>query len=118
MEAAEGNAVIKPIYHRQSRTLSSEQYQLMDGTERLGHLDLHFGASEVFGTLVLDRELSQEETEQLIEQVDEDLVLSGEVPREDFFIRVYVGREIGLYSDELLRDEYVDVEDGHESFEG
>lgn len=100
--------MIKPIYHRQSRTLSSEQYQLMDGSERLGHLDLHFGASEVFGTLVLDRELSEEEATQLIEQIDEDLVLSGEVAREDFLIRVYVGRELGLYSDELLRDELLE----------
>lgn len=107
--------MIKPVYHRQSRTLSSEQYQLMDGTQRLGHLDLHFGSSEVFATLVLDRELSEEDTAQLIEQVDEDLVLSAEVPREDFLIRVYVGREVGLYSDELLQDEY--VVDGHEGFE-
>jgi hypothetical protein len=107
--------VIKPIYHRQSRTLSSEQYQMMNGAERLGHLDLHFGAREVFGTLVLDRELSEEETTQLIEQVDEDLVLSGEVAREDFLIRVYVGREIGLFSDELLGEDY--AEDGHDGFD-
>lgn len=107
--------MIKPIYHRQSRTPSSEQYQLMEGEQRLGHLDLHFGASEVFGTLVLDRELSEDETAQLIEQVDEDLVLSSEAAREDFFVRVYVGREVALYSDELLRDEF--VVDGHEEFE-
>lgn len=106
---------IKPIYHRQSRTASSEQYQLMDGEQRLAHLDLHFGASEVFATLVLDRELSEEETLQLIEQIDEDLVLSGEVARDDFFVRVYVGREVGLYTDELLRDEY--AVDGHEDLE-
>ncbi len=104
--------MIKPIYHRQSRSLSSEQYQLMHGEERLGHLDLHFGSSEVFGTLVLDSELGEDETTQLIEQIDEDLVLSGEVPREDFLIRVFVGREVGLYSDELLREELaVDGED-------
>ncbi len=87
----------------------------MDGEDRLGHLDLHFGASEVFGTLVLDKELGEEETTELIEQIDEDLVLSGEVPREDFLIRVFVGREVGLYSDELLREEY--VANGHEEFD-
>lgn len=107
--------MIKPVYHRQSRTPSSEQYQLMHGQERLGHLDLHFGAAEVFGTLVLDQELSEEDTSQLIEQIDEDLVLSGEVAREDFLIRVYVGREIGLFSDELLGDDI--VADGHADFE-
>lgn len=107
--------MIKPIYHRQSRTPTSEQYQLMDGDHRLGHLDLHYGAAEVFGTLVLDKDLSEEDMTQLIEQIDEDLVLSGEVSREDFLIRVYVGREVGLYSDELLRDEI--LEDGREEFD-
>jgi hypothetical protein len=107
--------MIKPVYHRQSRTPSSEQYQLMEGEARLGHLDLHYGAEEVFGTLVLDRELSEDDVAQLIEQIDDDLVLSGEVAREDFLIRVYVGREVALFSDELLRDEF--VADGHEEFE-
>jgi hypothetical protein len=87
----------------------------MDGEERLGHLDLHFGNAEVFGTLILDRDLSEDDATQLIEQIDEDLVLSGEVAREDFLIRVYIGREIGLFSDELLREEY--VVDGHEELE-
>lgn len=107
--------MIKPIYHRQSRTLSSEQYQILDAEERLGHLDIHFGAHEVFATLVLDRELPEEDMAQLIEQLDEDLVLSAEVAREDFLIRVYIGREVGFYSDELLRDEY--AVDGHDGFE-
>lgn len=107
--------MIKPIYHRQSRTMTSEQYQLMDGEEHLGHLDLHFGATEVFGTLVLARELSEEEATELIEQIDEDLVLSGEVAREDFLIRVFVGRELGLFSDELLREEL--GADGQDDFD-
>lgn len=106
---------MKPVYHRQSRTPSSEQYQLMEGDRRLGHLDLHFGATEVSATLVLDRELPEDEVSQLIEQIDEDLVLPSDVPRDDFLIRVYVGREMALFSDELLRDDY--VADGHEDFE-
>lgn len=96
---------MKPVYHRQSRTSSSEQYQVMDGDQRVGHLDLHFGSAEVFGTLVLDREWSDEELTDLIEQIDEDLVLSSEMPREDFLVRVFVGKETGLFSDELLQDE-------------
>lgn len=97
--------MIRPSYHRQSRTGSSEQYQLMEGDQRLGHLDLHFGANEVFATLVLDRDLSEEEATELIEQIDEDLVLSAEMPREDFLVRVYVGREIMFMSDELIPED-------------
>ena len=106
----------RPVYHRQSRTPSSEQYQLMSGEQRLGHLDLHFGVSEVFGTLVLDSEMPDNDVEELIEQIDEDLVLSSDVAREDFFVRVYVGREITLFSDELLHDDY--VANGHEELDG
>lgn len=102
----------KPTYHRQSRTPSSEQYQLMAGEQRLGHLDLHFGNSEVFATLVLDAEMPDSEIEELIERIDEDLVLSSDVAREDFFVRVYIGREVTLFSDELLHDEF--VANGHE----
>ena len=106
---------MKPVYHRQSRTLSSEQFQVMDGDQRIAHLDLHFGASEVFGTLVLDRELPDQDVEDLIETIDEDLVLSADVPRDDFIVRVYVGREVQLYSQELLSDDF--MADGHEEFE-
>jgi len=79
----------------------------MDGEERLGHLDLHFAANEVFGTLVLDREMQEIEITQLIERIDEDVVLSAEVRRDDFLMRVYVGREVSLYSDELLQTDYI-----------
>jgi hypothetical protein len=108
--------MIKPTYHRQSRTPSSEQYQLMEGEQRLAHLDLHYGAREVFATLVLDRDISEEDALQLIEDIDENLVLSGEVTRDDFFVRVFVGHEMGLFNDELLRDDY--VANGHEDLEG
>jgi hypothetical protein len=112
----EGSELIRPVYHRQSRTSSSEQYQLMEGEDRLGHLDLHFGANEVFATLVLDREISEDDALQLIEQIDEDLVLSAEVPREDFLVRVYTGREVMFFSDDLLPEEL--ASDGHEDLDG
>jgi hypothetical protein len=108
------------IYHRQSRTMTSEQYQVFDGERRLGHLDLHYGQSDVAATLVLDDEMDEDQVAQLIEQIDEELVLTSDMPRdrEDFLVRVFVGRELGLYSEDLLRDnlEPADV-DGNGAFE-
>lgn len=94
------------IYHRQSRTLTSEQYQVFDGEQRLGHLDLHYGQADVSATLVLDREVNEDEVARLIEQIDEELILTSDLPRdrEDLLVRVFVGHEIGLYSEDLLRD--------------
>jgi hypothetical protein len=101
-----------PTYHRQSRTLTSEQYQIMDGESRLGHLDLHFGAGDVAATLILDQEMDEAAIESLIEQIDEDLVLSADMPRDrnDFLVRVYVGHEVMLYSEDLREELEVPVD--------
>jgi hypothetical protein len=103
------------IYRRQSRTPSSEQYQVLEGEQSLGHLDLHFGSSEVYGSLMLELETPEDRVVQIIDTIDQDLVLSSDIAREDFLVRVYVGREVGFYSDALTRDEY--VSDGHEELE-
>jgi len=105
---------MRPVYYRQSRTQSSEQYQIMDGDETLGHLDLHFTPSEVYGTLVLEREMGEEDILALREHIDDDLVESADVVREDFVLRVYLGRELGLglYSDAISEDEL--PTDGHD----
>ena len=102
-------------YHRQSRTPSSEQYELREEGERIGHLDLHFGHREVYATLVLAQETDEERVAAIIEDIDENLVLSADVARDDFFVHVYVGTEMGLYSDEILHDEY--VADGSADFD-
>ncbi|GAC1334421.1 MAG: hypothetical protein NVS2B16_30750 [Chloroflexota bacterium] len=102
------------VYHRHSRTPSSEQYELWDAERRIGHLDIHFGNHEVFATLVLEEETSEDDVSSIIEDIDENIVLSADVARDDLFVHVYVGQEIGLYSDEVLHDEF--VADGNTDF--
>ncbi|MGH2447855.1 MAG: hypothetical protein ACRDFS_04550 [Chloroflexota bacterium] len=106
---------LKPVFYRQSRTASSEQFQIMAGDERLGHLDLHYGQTDVYGTLVLDRELSEEDVMELRDAIDEDLVETADVTRQDFVLRVYEGKEIGLgiYSDDLIHEDII-AADGQE----
>jgi hypothetical protein len=72
---------------------------------RLGTVDLHFTTTTVHGTLILERELEEADLTKLIEQIDEDLVLSADMPREDFLVSVYVGRDVGFYSDEYFAEE-------------
>jgi hypothetical protein len=94
------------IYNRQTRTASSEQFTVMDGNQRLGHLDIHYGVTDAYGTLVLEREFSDDEIAVLIEQINDDLVASSDVQGEDFFVHVYVGREVAVrYGDDLLADD-------------
>ena len=109
-------------FERHFRTPYSESYYIMQGSSlsnnRLGTVDIHFTSTAVHGTLILERELEETDLTKLIEQIDEDLVLSADVPREDFLVSVYVGKDIGFYSDEYFADEsdteavYGDDEEG------
>jgi hypothetical protein len=97
-------------FERHFRTPYSEGYYIMQGSNlqnnnRLGTVDIHFTTTAVHGTLILERELEETELTKLIEQIDEDLVLSADMPREDFLVSVYVGRDIGFYSDEYFAEE-------------
>ncbi|HZT95702.1 MAG TPA: hypothetical protein VFB34_02580 [Chloroflexota bacterium] len=98
-------------YDRHVRTPYSEGYEIREGEQRLGHLDLHYASQEVYATLILERELDEDGILELIERIDDDLVLSAEMPREDFLVNVYHGRDVGLYNDDFMRERH--SEDGH-----
>ena len=97
-------------FERHFRTPYSEGYYIMQGSNlqssnRLGTVDIHFTNTAVHGTLILERELAEADLTKLIEQIDEDLVLSADMPREDFLVSVYVGKDVGFYSDEYFAEE-------------
>ena len=97
-------------FERHFRTLYSEGYYIMQGSSlqsnnRLGTVDIHFTTTAVHGTLILERELEETDLTKLIEQIDEDLVLSADMPRDDFLVSVYVGKDVGFYSDEYFAEE-------------
>ena len=97
-------------FDRHFRTPSSEGYYIMEGSSpqsstRLGTIDIHFTTTNVHGTLILERELEEAEIAKLIEQIDEDLVLSADVQRDDFLVSVYVGKDVGFYSDDYFTEE-------------
>ncbi len=77
----------------------------MQTNNRLGTVDIHFTTTAVHGTLILERDLEEIELTKLIEQIDEDLVLSADMPRDDFLVSVYVGKDVGFYSDEYFAEE-------------
>lgn len=97
-------------YDRLCRTAHSEAYLISQEEAPIARVDLHFTSSIVYGMLVLERELGDDDVASLIERVDDDLVWSADFPRDDFVVTVYQGREIGVYSDP---DVAGDDEDAH-----
>ncbi len=94
-------------FERECRTPYSEAYAIAVGEDQIvGRIDLHFTPSIVNGVLCVGENMTAEEVREMINLIDEELVLSSDVPREDFVVTVYQGREAGTFSDEeYLGDE-------------
>lgn len=93
---AEGGAL---RYDRLYRTLASEAYLVSLGELPLGRLELHYAQGIVYGLLLLEQELDRPVVRTLVAQIDDDLVWTAGVAREDFVLSVYVGRELGVFDD-------------------
>jgi hypothetical protein len=102
--------VDSPRFERVCRSTSSEAYLVVDGEEVVARVDLHFTTSVVYGLLIVERDLSQEEIAGLRNEIDEELVQTADVPRDDFLLAVYRGAPVRQepFSDE---DELADDTD-------
>ena len=101
-------------FERTLRTESSEIFIVYGGARRIGRVDIHYGRFEVHATLLLDTELTDDELQQLIDQLDEELVQTHDPEREDFLVTVYKAEELGFYSDEFESDDDDDDDDEDE----
>jgi hypothetical protein len=99
-----GDAATRIIFERQYRTPHSEGYHLLMAGTRLGHVDLHFTHNSVYATLVVESPMKEEQVLDLIDRIDESLVLSAEVERDDLLVTVYQGQQTGFYSDDFLEE--------------
>jgi predicted AlkP superfamily phosphohydrolase/phosphomutase len=99
-------------FERAVRTESSEVFAVYGGARRIGRVDLHYGRFEVNATLLLEVELTDDDLQQLIDQLDEELVQTHDPEREDFLVTVFKAEELGFYSDEFEADD--DDEDDEE----
>jgi hypothetical protein len=96
-------------FERECRTPYSEAYLITDGDRRVGRVDLHFTPSIAYATLCVTDNLSDDDIQELIyHHIDEELVMSADVARDDFIVTVYQGREVGEFSDEDFEDEEED----------
>jgi hypothetical protein len=98
------------------RTPSSEVYVVWNGDHRLGQVDVHYAQDVVHATLVLERDVNQDDQEQLVHQIDHDIVSSylPNFDREDFIVTVFRGMELESFSDggpELEEELELDDED-------
>lgn len=87
-------------FERECRTAYSEAYFITSDDQRVGRVDLHFTPTVVYATLCVEENITSEEVQSLIDVIDDQLVMSAEVARDDFIVTVYQGHEIGVFNDE------------------
>ena len=92
-------------FERECRTPFSEVYLVIADEEEVGRVDLHFTPSVVYATLCIGENLTEEGIRDLIDTIDEELVMTADVARDDFIVTVHQGREVGVFSDEELEEE-------------
>lgn len=95
-------------FERECRTPNSEVYLVTTDNEHLGRVDIHFTPSIVYATLCVGGNITTDEIQDLIDTIDEELVMSADVARDDFIVTVYQGREVGIFSDEEFGEEEED----------
>jgi len=86
--------VDSPRFERICRTSSSEAYFVIDGEDVIARVDLHFTSAVVYGVLIVERQLDAEELAELRSEIDDELVQTADVPRDDFLLAVYRGEPI------------------------
>ena len=92
-------------FERDCRTPHSESYSILDDEQPIGRIDLHFAGNVVHGTMCVPERYTQEDVQELIETIDEELLDSVGVTREEFVVHVFQGREVGVFSDNDFGDD-------------
>ena len=94
-------------FERICRTPSSEAYVIADDEEVVARVDLHFTAEDVYGVLVVERDLDEDGIEALRQEIDDELVLTATTAREDFSLAVYRGTPVRVepFTDSLGPDD-------------
>ena len=103
-------------FERESRTPYSESYVIEVQDDAIGRIDIHYTASVTYATLCIPESLTDQETRDLVSEINERLVLTADPFREDFVVTVWAGREAAFFSDEDFEGD--EDEDEDEELEG
>ena len=88
----------KFYFERECRTPHSECYTVLRDEDALGRVDLHYTDTVVHATLNIADSVSQEQIQDLIDTVDEELIDSVGITRQEIIVHVHQGRDLGVFS--------------------
>lgn len=98
-------------FDRECRTAFSECFTVLKGNDPIGRADIHFADSAIHATVNVNETITQEEIQDLIDMIDQDLLDSVGIRRQEgVIVHVHQGRDLGVFS---TREEFTG-NGGHE----
>jgi hypothetical protein len=88
----------KFYFERECRTAHSECYTVLDDDDTVGRVDIHFADTVVHATLSIGESLTTEQIQDLIDTIDEELMDSVGITREEVIVHVHQGRDLGVFT--------------------
>jgi len=85
-------------FERECRTPHSECYTILDDDNAVGRVDIHFTSSVIHATLNITESLTTDDIQDLIDTIDEDLMDSLGITRQEVIVHVHQGRDLGVFS--------------------
>ncbi len=86
------------FFEREARTAQSECYTVMTEESAVGRVDIHFADPVVHATLNVAESITTEEIQDLIDIIDEQLMDSVGITRQEVIVHVHQGRDLGVFS--------------------
>jgi len=83
-----------PRFERICRTASSEAYLVVTAEEVVARVDLHFTSGVVYGVMIVESEIDDDAITELRTEIDDELVQTADVSRDDFLLAVYRGAPV------------------------
>ena len=85
-------------FERECRTPYSECYTILEDDSTVGRLDIHFTSSVIHATLNVAESLTTDRIQELIDTMDEELMDSVGITRQEIIVHVHQGRDLGVFS--------------------
>ena len=88
----------KFYFERECRTANSECYTILRSESAIGRVDMHFTDAAVHSTLNIAEALTNEEIQDLVDTIDDELIDSVGIAKQEIIVHVHQGRDLGVFS--------------------
>ena len=86
------------FFERECRTPNSECYTVLEDESPVGRVDIHFTNPVIHATLNISESLTTDRIQELIDAIDEELMDSVGITRQEIVVHVHQGRDLGVFS--------------------